>query len=87
MVYLAFGVAGEPGEFANQFKKIFRDDKGVITPERRAKLLSEMGDALWYFAVMAHELKSSLEEVCTANIKKLADRQARGTIKGSGDNR
>lgn len=42
---------------------------------------------MWYIAVLADSLGMSLEEVMRLNIKKLADRNKRGVIKGAGDNR
>jgi len=42
---------------------------------------------LWYLAQVATELNLSLDEVAEHNIAKLLDRQARGKIRGDGDNR
>lgn len=61
----------------------FRD----LEPERRTKLKKELGDALWYIAMAAQELGFSLAEIAGDNLAKLADRQARGVLQGSGDNR
>lgn len=82
--YHVFGVIGE---LAEHVKKAQRDDDGFLTPERQEALVKELGDALWYIAVMAHEMDVSLEELAITNLEKLADRARRGQIKGSGDDR
>ena len=47
----------------------------------------ELGDTLWYIAVLASELGTNLELVATSNLDKLAARAEANTIKGSGDDR
>ena len=59
----------------------------MIPEELRRKLKSELGDVLWYIAVLAHELNISLDDVADDNIEKLSDRLNRGVLKGSGDER
>lgn len=92
--HLAFKYFGEAGEFSEHVGKASRDDgwsifDGVkaLTPERRMALLKELGDALWYIDRLAVELESSLGEVMLINIGKREGRKARGTLKGSGDDR
>jgi len=58
-----------------------------FVPERREKIIRELGDVLWYVAAMADELGLSLADVAAINIAKLRDRQGRGVIQGSGDDR
>lgn len=53
--YCALGLYGETGEVLNQWKKVYRDDNGVISPERLENLLHELGDVLWYAVRMAVE--------------------------------
>lgn len=48
--YVRLGLISEVGEVAGQVKRIIRDDGGVLTAERREKLLDELGDVLWYWA-------------------------------------
>ena len=50
-------------------------------------IADELGDVLWFVAMMAHRLGFSLEEVMRRNLGKLADRQNRGVIIGDGDKR
>ena len=42
---------------------------------------------LWYLTSVAVDLGLTLEEVAQANLDKLASREARGVVGGSGDNR
>lgn len=58
-----------------------------FTAERRQELIKELGDTLWYVAAMAGELGVSLSHVAAINMEKLRDRQARGVLGGSGDDR
>lgn len=85
LTYPALGLAGEAGEVANQMKKVIRDDGGIITADRRAKLIDELGDVLWYAAALAGELKTDLGTVAAVNLDKLRSRRERGTLGGSGD--
>ena len=50
-------------------------------------MIKELGDVLWFVAIMADELGVSLEQVAQQNIDKLYSRQRRGALKGSGDER
>lgn len=50
-------------------------------------LKKELGDTLWMIQACAHNLGLTLEEIAQDNIEKLSDRDARGVICGSGDNR
>lgn len=86
-VYPTLGLANEAGEFAGKIKKIFRDDKGKITKEKKEDLMHELGDVLWYVSQIATELDFKLSDVAQENLKKLFSRKKRGTLHGSGDNR
>jgi NTP pyrophosphatase (non-canonical NTP hydrolase) len=85
--YPTLGLVGEAGEIANKVKKIMRDKGGVIDEETRVEIKKELGDVLWYVAVVASEFGLELETVAQTNIEKLAKRKEHGTITGSGDNR
>lgn len=87
LTYLFLKLNGEAGEAGEKYAKIIRDKNGKGTLEDREEILKELGDVLWYVAMLADELDESLEEVAKRNIAKLADRQARGVLGGSGDNR
>lgn len=85
--YVGLGLAGEAGEVAGKIKKIARDDDGLIHEAVRAKLADELGDVLWYVSQMASQLGLRLEGIARGNLAKLRDRQERGVLQGSGDNR
>ena len=80
--YLALGLTSEAGEVAGKVKKLIRDGKG----DKKA-IASEIGDVLWYCAMLAKETKVSLNDIMKDNLKKLYIRKERGTLQGSGDNR
>jgi NTP pyrophosphatase (non-canonical NTP hydrolase) len=79
------GLAGESGEFADKIKKLIRDKNGQV--EKREELIKELGDVLWYIAMLSRYLGVDLSKVAEKNIAKLADRHKRGVITGAGDNR
>jgi NTP pyrophosphatase (non-canonical NTP hydrolase) len=85
--YPALGLAGEAGEVADKLKKVIRDNGGVLTDPVRDAVAKELGDVLWYVSVLAQEMDYSLEEIAQTNLDKLASRQQRGVLSGSGDNR
>lgn len=78
---------GEAGEVQGKIKKIIRDSGGVITPEATEEIKKELGDVLWYIASMCDNLEITLKDVASGNIEKLRDRNKRGVLEGSGDNR
>lgn len=82
--YVTLGLVGEAGEFANKIKKLVRGDN---PPPSSMELSRELGDVLWYLARCASELGYTLETVAWDNIEKLTERQERGKLKGTGDNR
>lgn len=86
-VYPVLGLSGETGEVAEKFKKLIRDKGGVITPEFQEEVKKELGDVLWYVANIAAEVGLSMGDIADTNIQKLASRQQRGVLQGSGDNR
>jgi len=83
----AMGVVGEAGEVIEKWKKIVAYKEGKISEEDLAELAKELGDVVWYIAVLAHSLGLSFDEIMQRNVEKLADRKRRGVIKGAGDNR
>jgi len=82
--YLTLGLVGEAGEVANKVKKIIRDKK-IFRSE--VEIASELGDVLWYCAMLADYLDTNLGKIMEDNIDKLQSRKSRGTLGGSGDRR
>jgi NTP pyrophosphatase (non-canonical NTP hydrolase) len=85
--YPAFGLAGEAGEVMNKIKKVYRDKQGVFDKETKQEIAKELGDVLWYLAVLSQDLGQSLDRTAEMNLEKLSERKKRGTLVGSGDNR
>lgn len=72
----ALGLAGEAGEVADLLKKHLYPSKpgdgdGVGID---ARLYDELGDVLWYVALLCEALGVTLHDVAQRNIDKLADR-------------
>lgn len=86
ILYPALGLAGEAGEVANKVKKLIRDGYEK-NKDYRKEISSEIGDVLWYCAVLANDIGCDLQSIANDNLVKLKDRQARGVIGGNGDNR
>jgi NTP pyrophosphatase (non-canonical NTP hydrolase) len=87
ITYPILGLAGEAGELANKWKKVLRDDNGILSPEKRNALVEEVGDILWYIASVLEDLGADMDGVAKENLKKLASRKERGVLGGSGDQR
>lgn len=84
VVYPALGLASEAGEVAGKVKKALRDGGGDMAAASR-DIADELGDVLWYLAVLADDLDLSLDQIARRNLDKLRSRAARGRIGGEGD--
>lgn len=98
ITYLGFGLMAEAGEVADKIAKAVRrvgikiNNNEIIFVREDSfqftdNIVDELGDVLWFVAMLARHLGVSLEEVMRRNLDKLADRQARGVIVGDGDKR
>lgn len=79
------GLISEPytREFDDKTQIEFKD----LTPDRKEKLIKEIGDQLWYLSAKSNELGIKLSEAALINLQKLNGRSKAGTLGGSGDDR
>jgi NTP pyrophosphatase (non-canonical NTP hydrolase) len=80
--YMISNLTSEAGEVAGKYAKWIRD--GVLDEVGMQK---EAGDVLWQIAGLSTVMGWSLADVASQNLRKLAERQANNTLKGSGDDR
>ena len=86
--YLTLGLTGEAGEIANKVKKLIRDGADREGYHERLNQIGyELGDVMWYCAMLAKEVDMNLGRIMEDNLDKLADRKARNRLQGDGDNR
>ena len=85
VVYPALGLCGEAGEVAEKVKKTVRGDSSLN--EVTGSIAMELGDVLWYVAVLADDLGITLDQIANWNVDKLQRRMKSNKIKGDGDNR
>ena len=77
------GLVGEAGEVAEKIKKQMRDNTEVSVDD----IIKEIGDVVFYSTALAKFYNKNLRDVIDLNIQKLDEREAKGNIKGSGDDR
>ena len=87
IIYPTLGLTGEAGEVANKVKKIIRDGSDSKDEKLVSEIKAEIGDCLWYIAVLADDFDIKLSDIASTNIEKLANRKKNNTIHGSGDTR
>ena len=85
VVYPALGLCGEAGEVADKIKKTVRGDTPL--DEVTGNIAMELGDVLWYLAILADDLGLPLEDIAHWNVDKLQRRMRSNKIRGDGDNR
>ena len=87
IIYPLIGLAGETGEVGDKIKKEIRDRNSEFGTESRFEIAKEIGDVMWYLALLANDLGYSLDEIAHMNIEKIRSRKQRDKIHGEGDNR
>lgn len=70
----SMGLAGEAGEVVEHLKKHLFHGHAL----KREDVVKELGDCLWYTAVLADLAGASLDEVATTNVHKLRERYPAG---------
>lgn len=83
LVENTLGLVGESGEVAEKIKKLFRDKNSFSDED----ILKELGDVLFYVVALSNIFGGNLKKTMEMNMAKLDDREQRGKLKGSGDNR
>ncbi len=78
LVNWGLGVSGEAGDLAGCIKKtVFHGNNQVLG------IRENIGDTMWYIAMICNCLGWNLEDVLSENIIKLRDRYPRGFNEGS----
>lgn len=70
----ALGISGEAGEVTDYIKKVAFHGHELD----KDKLVKEIGDVLWYAALLADTIGINLEEIAIRNIDKLKIRYPEG---------
>jgi NTP pyrophosphatase (non-canonical NTP hydrolase) len=83
--YALLNLVAEAGEVAGKAAKHIRDG-GDINAYNES-INKELGDVMWQVAAVAKDHGLTLSEICQHNLEKLASRQQRNVIQGSGDTR
>lgn len=72
---------------AENVKKAFRDNNGVLTEARQEKVRKALQRLVLALSRIAYYYEVSLNECAKMNLDKLRSRQERGKLQGDGDNR
>ena len=86
---------GEPRDFigikvgaiCELTKKLYRDDAGELSDNRRVNILTALAWILVGICVLVSTFGVRLEPIAVHNLRKLASRKERGVIQGDGDTR
>ena len=63
----ALGLSGESGEFAGLVSKFYYQDNDFD----KQKLISKLGNVIWYAALVCESMSIDLEDIAAFNIEKL----------------
>ena len=75
------------GSICEKVKKLYRDDDGILTTDRRTNILASLAWVLIGICVLVSTFDVRLEPVAAQNLRKLASRKQRNVIQGDGDER
>lgn len=67
LLHAALGILTEAGELGDAIKKHYVYDKDL----NRGNIIEEVGDLLWYVAIICNQCHFTLEEAMSKNIAKL----------------
>ena len=91
--YMFLNLVGEVGEFASKVAKAIRKNQisvvynEIVGTTDDEELQKEAGDILWQLSGLCTVMGWNFEDIAQQNLDKLASRQQRNVIDGSGDNR
>jgi NTP pyrophosphatase (non-canonical NTP hydrolase) len=71
LLFLILGLAGEIGEVSDCVKNNYNCNENEFSGSGEKKLISQLGDALWYISQIAFELGISIEDIAKRNVKKI----------------
>ena len=83
IVNAALGLSGEVGELNDMIKKWIFHEKDLDEEH----LKKELGDIMWYIAMMCHAFRWGLDEIMEMNINKLKARYPEGFDTDRANNR
>jgi NTP pyrophosphatase (non-canonical NTP hydrolase) len=72
IIVALLGIAGELGTLATAYKKLLRD--GPAYHLYRDNVREELGDLLWYLAIVAHKFDLQLSDIAQSNLTKTTAR-------------
>lgn len=81
--YLYPGLSVEANELLDKHVKTIRDGNHI----ERDTIVKELGDVIWFVAMIAEFNDIPFQEIAIENLSKLRDRATRGVLSGSGDDR
>lgn len=87
LLYNHVHMAAFAGRVIEHAKKAMRDDAGIVTTARKAKIRPDLVLCVRFWCVCCYIIGTPPEEIARRNIAKLRDRQQRGVLHGDGDNR
>ncbi|MFA4960523.1 MAG: nucleoside triphosphate pyrophosphohydrolase family protein [Candidatus Pacearchaeota archaeon] len=67
------GITGEAGDVASCIKKTFMHDN-----DKREGIRENIGDTLWYAAMICNFFEWNLQDILNENVKKLKERYSKG---------
>ena len=74
-------------QISEKVGKVYRDRGGVPTADVLHEIRASLDAIVYAVMAIAHDIGVTFDDILIANIAKLTDRQQRGVIKGSGDER
>lgn len=84
---LILQIVAQTSGMAGVLKKSIRDNDGFLSSAGQDRIVENLHHTLWLLVDLCRRFETTHTAVMSKNLDKLADRKARGVLKGSGDNR